>query len=87
MIAHDAEDVIHFMVGETCVPCQLNTGLDPDLALLPVPANVNMPLLIEIEAEETNPIRDIRDRDARHGLERFAISLPRQFQVPRRDVF
>ena len=42
ILAHKAQDVIQFVVGETGVPREFHSGGNPDFAFFSLAANVNM---------------------------------------------
>ena len=66
MLAHDADDVMDFVVGEAGVPHHLDTGLDPNLALFSLAADVDMPALGQVEAEKADAVRAVWNGNARH---------------------
>lgn len=67
------------MIGKTGVPCQFNARLDPNFALFSFTSNMNMPLFLEIKAEEADSIRAVWNRNTRHKLNVFEIPYPCQF--------
>jgi hypothetical protein len=58
--------VIQLVLRKTRIPRDFYGRLDPDFAFHLFAADMDMPPLIEVEAEKAHPIRAIRYRDSRH---------------------
>ena len=66
MLRDESQYGIQLVLRKTRVPRNFYGRLDPDFAFHLFAADMDMPPLIEVEAEKAHPIRAIRYRDSWH---------------------